>query len=163
MCITDANRQEREWGISDHIFPLDIHSLQLCFSSLWLELITAASPVLHEREESWRYLSVVVQNKMRKWGKEDRIAFRGQWMLSEQSRYLLKKYESVLYVVPPEINNISTGQCPEMYSAHIEWREKHTRNHFSMECLHRKFFDTFVNSIPSGLFINLLCIFIFGM
>lgn len=107
MCITDANRQEREWGISDHIFPLDIHSLQLCFSSLWLELITAASPVLHEREESWRYLSVVVQNKMRKWGKEDRIAFRGQWMQSEQSLYLLKKYESVLYVVPPEINNIN--------------------------------------------------------
>ena len=59
------------------------HALQLCFSFLWLELITAASPMQHEREESWRYLSVVVENKMRKQGKEDRIAFWVQWLLSE--------------------------------------------------------------------------------
>lgn len=58
-------------------------SLQSCFSSLWLELIIAASPLQHEREESWRYLSVVIENKMRKHGKEDRIGFRGQRMLSE--------------------------------------------------------------------------------
>lgn len=76
-------RQTEAWVVSFWPYFSIGHTLQLCFSSLWLELITAASPMQHEREESWRYLSVVVENKMRKQGKEDRIAFWGQCMLSE--------------------------------------------------------------------------------
>lgn len=76
-------RQAGAWVGSFWPYFSSGHSLQLSFSSLWLELIIAASPLQCEREESWRYLSVVIENKMRKHGKEDRIGFRGQWMLSE--------------------------------------------------------------------------------
>lgn len=76
-------RQAGAWVGSFWPYFSSGHSLQLCFSFLWLELIIAASPLQREGEKSWRYLSVVIENKMRKHGKEDRIGFRGQWMLSE--------------------------------------------------------------------------------
>lgn len=59
------------------------HGLQLCFPYLWLELITAAS-TMHEREESWRYLSAVVETKWENRQKRTELLFEadGCWVNS---------------------------------------------------------------------------------
>lgn len=99
------------------------HSLQLCFSSLWLELITEAFPMQHEKR---RKLKVSVSGG---WKQNEKRGKRGQNcflrpMDVEWIVVLLAKEVCVSSVCPPppKINNISTSQSPEMYSVHIEWR-----------------------------------------